>query len=135
MKLLEFGSQNKRMTKLLVIAFGGALGSLSRYYISNSVLKNFIYFDIPIAIITVNIAGSFIFGFFMGLIENNIIIADNAKIFIMTGFLAAFTTFSTFAWESVILFQNEMYMKLVIYCLVSIILSVAFCIFGYYLGK
>ena len=123
------------MTKLLVIAFGGALGSLSRYYISNGVLKNFIYFDIPIAIITVNIAGSFIFGFFMGLIENNIIIADNTKIFIMTGFLAAFTTFSTFAWESVILFQNEMYMKLVIYCLVSIILSVAFCIFGYYLGK
>ena len=123
------------MTKLLVIAFGGALGSLSRYYISNGVLKNFIYFDIPIAIITVNIAGSFIFGFFMGLIENNIIIADNTKIFIMTGCLAAFTTFSTFAWESVILFQNEMYMKLVIYCLVSIILSVAFCIFGYYLGK
>ena len=123
------------MTKLLVIAFGGALGSLSRHYISNSILKNFIYFDIPIAIITVNIAGSFIFGLFMGLIENNIIIADNAKIFIMTGFLAAFTTFSTFAWESVILFQNEMYMKLVIYCLVSIILSVAFCIFGYYLGK
>ena len=71
----------------------------------------------------------------MGLIENNIIIADNTKIFIMTGFLAAFTTFSTFAWASVILFQNEMYMKLVIYCLVSIILSVAFCIFGYYLGK
>ena len=121
--------------KLLVIAFGGALGSLSRHYVSNSILKNFIYFDIPIAIITVNIAGSFIFGFFMGLVENNIIIADNTKIFIMTGFLAAFTTFSTFAWESVILFQNEMYMKLVIYCLVSIILSVAFCIFGYYLGK
>ena len=123
------------MTKLLVIAFGGALGSLSRHYVSNSILKNFIYFDIPIAIITVNIAGSFVFGFFMGLIENNIIIAGNAKMFIMTGFLAAFTTFSTFAWESVILFQNEMYMKLVIYCLVSIILSVAFCIFGYYLGK
>ena len=123
------------MTKLLVIAFGGALGSLSRHYVSNSILKNFIYFDIPIAIITVNIAGSFIFGFFMGLIENNIIIADTTKIFIMTGFLAAFTTFSTFAWESLILFQNEMYMKLVIYCLVSIILSVAFCIFGYYLGK
>ena len=121
--------------KLLVIAFGGALGSLSRHYVSNSILKNFIYFDIPIAIITVNIAGSFIFGFFMGLVENNIIIADNTKIFIMTGFLAAFTTFSTFAWESVILFQNEMYVKLVIYCLVSIILSVAFCIFGYYLGK
>ena len=135
MKLLESGNQNKLMMKLLVIAFGGALGSLSRHYVSNSILKNFIYFDIPIAIITVNIAGSFIFGFFMGLVENNIIIADNTKIFIMTGFLAAFTTFSTFAWESVILFQNEMYVKLVIYCLVSIILSVAFCIFGYYLGK
>ena len=57
------------------------------------------------------------------------------KIFLLSGFLAAFTTFSTFAWESVSLIQQEMYIKLVIYCLASITLSILFCLYGYNLGK
>ena len=123
------------MIKLLSIAVGGALGSIARYSLSNSILKNFIFFDIPLAILFVNIIGSFIFGILMGLIENNIIGSSNLKIFLIAGFLSAFTTFSTFAWESVVLIQNQMYIKLVIYCLASITLSIIFCLFGYYLGK
>jgi len=71
----------------------------------------------------------------MGLYTSNIIASDNLKVFVLTGFLAAFTTFSTFAWESIVLFQNEMYIKLVIYCIASIILSISFCLLGYVLGK
>ncbi len=123
------------MIKLLSIAIGGALGSIARYSLSNSILKNFIFFDMPLAILFVNIIGSFIFGILMGLIENNIIGSSNLKIFLIAGFLSAFTTFSTFAWESVVLIQNQMYIKLVIYCLASITLSIIFCLFGYYLGK
>ena len=123
------------MLKLTLIAFGGALGSIGRYYLSNSVLKNFIFFDIPVAILFVNILGSFFFGAFMGILQNNIIISSNVKIFVITGFLAAFTTFSTFAWESVGLFENQMYLKLILYCLASVFLSIGFCLMGYYLGK
>lgn len=123
------------MLKLTLIAFGGALGSIGRYYLSNSVLKNFIFFDIPVAILFVNILGSFFFGVFMGILQNNIIISSNVKIFVITGFLAAFTTFSTFAWESVGLFENQMYLKLILYCLASVFLSIGFCLMGYYLGK
>lgn len=123
------------MIKIISIAFGGALGSLARYYLSNSTLKNIIFFDVPIGILLINIFGSFIFGLLMGVLENNMIVSDNTKFFLTTGFLAAFTTFSTFAWESVTLFQNEMYIKLIVYCLISIILSIAFCLFGYNLGK
>tara|TARA_B110000014_G_C20046201_1_gene544021 strand:+ start:270 stop:662 length:393 start_codon:yes stop_codon:yes gene_type:complete len=123
------------MLKLTLIAFGGALGSIGRYYLSNSVLKNFIFFDIPVAILFVNILGSFFFGAFMGILQNNIIISSNVKIFVITGFLAAFTTFSTFAWESVGLFENQMYLKLILYCLASVFLSIGFCLIGYYLGK
>jgi CrcB protein len=123
------------MVKLTLIALGGALGSIGRYYLSNSALKNFIFFDIPVAILFVNILGSFFFGVFMGILQNNIIISNNVKIFVITGFLAAFTTFSTFAWESVVLFENQMYLKLIIYCLASVLLSIGFCLIGYYLGK
>ena len=123
------------MIKIISIAFGGALGSLARYYLSNSTLKNIIFLDMPIAVLLVNIFGSFVFGLFMGALENNIIVSENTKFFLTAGFLAAFTTFSTFAWESVVLFQNEMYLKLIAYCLASIILSIAFCLFGYNLGK
>ena len=123
------------MIKIISIAFGGALGSLARYYLSNSALKNIVYFDVPIAFLLINIFGSFVFGLIMGAIENNILVSENIRFFLTAGFLAAFTTFSTFAWESVILLENEMYIKLVVYCLASIILSISFCLFGYNLGK
>lgn len=133
--LLEYGNQNKIMSNLVTVALGGALGSLTRYYLSNSTLKNIIFYDIPIAIIFMNIIGSFLFGMFMGLVENSIIMSSTVKAFVLTGFLASFTTFSTFAWESVIFIQNEMYLKLLIYCLSSLLLSILFCLAGYYIGK
>tara|TARA_Y100000992_G_scaffold183664_1_gene124058 strand:+ start:2056 stop:2427 length:372 start_codon:yes stop_codon:yes gene_type:complete len=123
------------MLKIFFIATGGALGSLARYFVATGPLKNFIFFDIPVAIISVNILGSFFFGIILGLIQSNFIVSENIKIFILSGFLAAFTTFSTFAWESVSLIQQEMYIKLVIYCLASITLSILFCLYGYNLGK
>ena len=123
------------MLKIFFIASGGALGSLARYFVATGPLKNFIFFDIPVAIISVNILGSFLFGIMLGLIQSNFIFSENIKIFILSGFLAAFTTFSTFAWESVSLIQQEMYIKLVIYCLASITLSILFCLYGYNLGK
>ena len=123
------------MLKIFFIASGGALGSLARYFVATGPLKNFIFFDIPVAIISINILGSFFFGVMLGLIQSNFIVSENIKIFILSGFLAAFTTFSTFAWESVSLIQQEMYIKLVIYCLASITLSILFCLYGYNLGK
>jgi len=123
------------MLKIFFIATGGALGSLARYFVATGPLKNFIFFDIPVAIISINILGSFFFGIILGLIQSNFIVSENIKIFILSGFLAAFTTFSTFAWESVSLIQQEMYIKLVIYCLASITLSILFCLYGYNLGK
>tara|TARA_Y100001936_G_scaffold77621_1_gene76086 strand:+ start:594 stop:965 length:372 start_codon:yes stop_codon:yes gene_type:complete len=123
------------MIKILFIASGGALGSIARYYLANSSLKNLIFFDIPFAILVINIVGSFFFGIVMGFIESNYIVSENIKVFFISGFLAAFTTFSTFAWESIGLIQQEMYIKLVIYCIASIILSILFCLYGYQLGK
>jgi CrcB protein len=123
------------MFNLAAVALGGAFGSIARYYLSNSTLKHFIFFDMPFAILLVNIIGSFVFGVFMGLIENNILISTSIKTFVLTGFLASFTTFSTFAWESVLFIQNQMYLKLFLYCLLSLILSILFCFAGYLIGK
>ena len=123
------------MLNIATVALGGALGSVARYYLSGSTLKHFMFFDIPMAILIVNIFGSFMFGVFMGLIENNILISASLKTFLLTGFLASFTTFSTFAWESVIFIQNDMYMKLFMYCFLSLILSISFCLAGYHIGK
>ena len=123
------------MLNIATVALGGALGAVARYYLSSSTLKHFMFFDIPLAILIVNIFGSFMFGVFMGLIENNILISASLKTFLITGFLASFTTFSTFAWESVIFIQNDMYIKLFVYCLLSLILSIVFCLAGYHIGK
>ena len=76
------------MLNLATVALGGAFGSIARYYLSNSALKNFVYLDIPFAIVAVNVIGSFIFGIFMGFLENNMILSNNIKLFVITGFLA-----------------------------------------------
>ena len=123
------------MLKFISIAIGGALGSLARYYLSNSTLKNFIYMEVPLAILIINIIGSFAFGILMGLVESNIVVSNSIKNFLIFGFIAAFTTFSTFAWEAINLIHNEMYLKMIFYCLISVALSIFFCFAGYHLGK
>ena len=77
------------MIKIISIAFGGALGSLARYYLSNSALKNIIYFDLPIAVLLINIFGSFIFGLIMGAIENNVFVSENIKFFFNSWFFSS----------------------------------------------
>ena len=123
------------MTKFLIIFLGGGLGSILRYLISISYLKNVVIYNIPIAILSVNILGSFIFGLFIGITLSKLVIDPNTKIFITSGVLAAFTTFSTFAWEAVSMIENELYINAFMYCIISVALSVLLCWYGYILGK
>jgi len=87
------------------IASGGALGALSRFYVGNIVVKYFPH-EVPLATLTVNLVGSFIIGVLIGLFINHTPPAT-LKFFLVTGFLGAFTTYSTFAIESFMLLSNN----------------------------
>ncbi len=93
---------------LLAVGTGGFLGALSRFLLATGVQK-LTGSAFPYGTLTVNVLGSFIIGFFFFYFEQTI--APNQKALLMTGFLGALTTFSTFSLETVLMLQNGLYLK------------------------
>ncbi|TVM18493.1 chromosome condensation protein CrcB [Oceanidesulfovibrio indonesiensis] len=87
------------MQKLAFIALAGALGSLSRYGLAGLVHR-FAGAGFPYGTFVVNIIGSFLFGLVWGFSEGRLGFSPELRIILLTGFMGAFTTFSTFAFES-----------------------------------
>lgn len=87
------------LEKLGLIALAGAIGTLARYWVSGLVYdllgKNF-----PWGTAAVNILGCFLFGLVWELGEGRMLIRAETRTIVLTGFMGAFTTFSTFIFES-----------------------------------
>ncbi len=78
---------------------GGSLGALARYTVS-LVCARLFGADYPVGTLAANLAGCFLTGAVMGLTERSVDVTPTVRLFFVTGFLGAFTTFSTYAWES-----------------------------------
>tara|TARA_Y100000768_G_scaffold281244_1_gene216178 strand:- start:468 stop:830 length:363 start_codon:yes stop_codon:yes gene_type:complete len=117
---------------LILICLGGALGALSRFYISNLFPKSDT-FEIPLGILFVNIAGCFLLGLFYNLIDSSL---EKYLIpFLFIGFLGAFTTFSAFSKESFELLVDGQFLGALIYVSVSIFSCLGATWLGFYLTK
>ena len=87
------------LQKLLWLALAGALGTLARYGLAGFVHRiNGVSF--PFGTLTVNIAGCFMAGLFWALFETRWPVSGQTRMFVMVGFMGAFTTFSAFILES-----------------------------------
>ncbi len=111
------------------VALGGACGASLRFYISQLVL-NWLGKGFPFATLMVNIIGSFIMGLLYQLIEHEILNVSVHRTLIGIGFLGAFTTFSTFSLDSLLLLQQGDVLKAAI----NILLNVSLCIAAAALG-
>lgn len=87
------------MMRFLVVAVGGALGAVSRYAMT-ILVSRFWTRDFPLATILINISGSFILGFFATYATERSTIDPMWRLLIATGFVGAYTTFSTFEYET-----------------------------------
>lgn len=117
------------MKHLLIIAFGGSLGAVSRYLISKNIQSIFNQV-LPLGTLFVNVIGSFLIGFLFYLFDY-VIVPGEIKSFLTIGFLGAFTTFSTFSLETINLFKaGEIKLGITniltnnILCLVMVILGI-----------
>jgi CrcB protein len=107
---------------LLLIALGGAAGSLLRYLIGGAIQRSSAS-GFPIGTMFVNVVGCFLIGVFVRFLLN-MQTAGEWRALMVVGFCGGFTTFSTFTFETVGLIEGGEYARAVTYMLGSVVLCV-----------
>ena len=105
------------LTTALAVGLGGFFGAITRFYVGVEMVKYFPH-EVPLATLTVNIIGSFIIGALIALFMTYTP-SITLKAFLITGFLGALTTYSTFAIESYMLLNNHFW-----YGILNVLLNV-----------
>ena len=118
------------MKQLLIVGLGGFIGSIARFLVSKLNLY-WTLFSIPFGTLTVNIVGSFIIGFIVGVSSKSEIISPSVRLFLMVGVCGGFTTFSSFTLENFTLMQNGQFASVLIYTGLSIFLGFLAVYLGY----
>ena len=109
------------LSTLLAIGIGGFFGAISRFLIASWMQKLTGSF-FPIGTLTVNVLGSFVIGFLYLYFEQSI--NPLYKAMLVTGFLGALTTFSTFSLETVLMLQDGLFVKALINILANVTLTI-----------
>lgn len=117
-------------TTVLLIAIGGALGTLARYFISVATLP--ISQSLPLGTILINVVGSFIIGFFgtLTLATGRYPVAESTRLFVLVGFCGGFTTFSSFSLQTLDLLRGDAVGR----AIANVVLSVMLCLMAVALG-
>ncbi|MFP5440340.1 MAG: fluoride efflux transporter CrcB [Gammaproteobacteria bacterium] len=91
---------------LLAVAFGGAIGSVGRYLVSAVWMPAAGPHALPWGTLLVNVAGSFLYGLLFAVLTQYLPAGGTLRVALLAGFLGGFTTFSSFSFETVRLFQE-----------------------------
>ncbi len=94
-----------RLNRYLLIALGAALGANARYLVGTWA-GNHLGADFPYGTLIVNIVGSFVLGFLLTLGTERLQLSPEARLLLAVGFLGSFTTFSSYAVESMNLWRD-----------------------------
>ncbi|MDH5475283.1 MAG: fluoride efflux transporter CrcB [Cyclobacteriaceae bacterium] len=118
----------------LIIGVGGFLGSVSRYWLSLFIDKNF-FGAYPYGTFTVNLIGCFLLGIIYALADKEQILSHEMRFFLATGFCGSFTTFSTFSYENHLLYQEGEWATLITYISLSVVIGLLAAFGGVAIGK
>jgi len=121
------------MTKILLLIVGGAIGTLARYGISG-LTHRLVEGAFPWGTLMVNLTGALIIGFIWGLWETERI-SSNMRTFVFIGILGGYTTFSSYAVETLNLFRDGETKLALINILASNILGLLLVFLGFIAAK
>ena len=108
------------LSLIFYVGVGGFLGAISRFLIAGYVQKS-VTTLFPVGTLSVNVLGSFIIGFMAMYFEQTV--APEYKALVITGFLGALTTFSTFSLENINMLQDGNYTNVLLNILLNVTLT------------
>jgi CrcB protein len=110
---------------VLFVAAGGAMGSVLRWLASSGVQKLLPHASFPWGTLAVNVIGSFAIGAIMTMALERSSVSPDARLFLVTGVLGGFTTFSALSWDTLVLLRSGATGPALGYALGSLVLGVA----------
>jgi CrcB protein len=118
---------------VLQVALGGAIGASMRYLAGVWVIRALGHTSFPVAILLVNVAGSFLMGIFIGVAAHKGL--THLSPFVATGILGGFTTFSAFSLEAVTLYERGDVTGAALYVALSVGLSILALFAGLWIAR
>ena len=122
------------MEKILWISTGAVLGANLRYWIGDWAAQRF-GSGFPYGTMIINLTGSFLLGLIVSMSMENFIIDPRLRLLLTIGFLGSYTTFSTYAYESIALISQGQWGLGLFNLLGSSLLGALFAVLGIWLGK
>lgn len=122
------------MSALLWVGLGGFLGANARYLLGIWAASRW-GIAFPYGTFIINVSGSFILGFFLAFGYDRAWVSTSARLLFAVGFVGAYTTFSTFEYESILLLQNGELLLAMVYLIGSVVSGGIATIVGIALGS
>ena len=120
--------------KLALLAAAGAVGTLARYGLS-LVVQRWCGAGFPWGTLVVNVLGCFLFGIVWTLAEERLVISPLARIILLVGFMGAFTTFSTFAFETAEILRDAQWLIAAANVAAQNLIGILAVILGFAVGR
>ena len=119
---------------LLIVGLGSFCGGALRYYIS-TLMKSACSQGFPWGTLSINLVGCLLIGLLLGIFSRCGVQSNSWSLLLTVGLCGGFTTFSTFANESLQMLQSGNTLNLLIYILASVIVGIALVALGYWIVK
>jgi len=119
---------------IAAVASGGAVGSVLRFLVGNWFLQR-VGPGFPWGTLTINVSGALLIGVVMQLAQTRVGLSPYARVFLATGILGGYTTFSAFAYETYLLSRDAFSFQSVWYAFGSVLAGVAAAFVGIVLAR
>lgn len=119
---------------LFAVALGGAIGSVARYAAASRV-GHHLGTAFPWGTLAVNIVGGLVIGALTGLAASRLDLSAELRLFLVTGILGGFTTFSAFSLEVVLMIERHQWTAATAYAVASVVGSVGAALVGLWIAR
>ena len=121
------------LTRILSVGLGGFVGAVGRYWLSGIAQQFGGRF--PLGTLTVNLLGSFLLGLLATLFLEKVLVSQEMRLFLLIGVLGAFTTYSTFSYETLQLVRSDAWLMAGLNVLANVVGTLVAVWAGFTLAK